>query len=265
MLKISNAAYRYGKNTKHVLKDVSFSVHPGECVCILGPNGTGKSTLLKCILHFYPLQSGSIRIDGQDLGSLPVEKRARLLAYVSQSADIVFPYTVREVITMGRTSHMRLGYGASARDGSVVEESMERLGITGMADRYFQTLSGGEKQLVMIARVLAQQAKYLILDEPTSALDYANQIKILQTIQSLTKEGYGILMTSHFPDHALQMSHRALLLSNGIVQKFGSPDDVVTGPNLSELYRAEIDVADVHIERGGDGYEAKVCVPYFRS
>lgn len=264
MLEISHVKYRY-KNGPQVLKDISFDVQEGECLCLLGPNGTGKSTLLKCLLHYYEPEVGEIRLDGQEIGQLPARERARQLAYVSQSSRLTFPYTVREVVRMGRTAHLAFGTSYSKRDKEIAEQVMDQLGIAFMADKCFQNLSGGERQMVMIARALAQQARFLILDEPTAALDYSNQIRILRTLCGLAQNGYGILMTTHFPDHAFLACSKAVLMRDGEVMDFGSPEQVVSSDNLTRLYGTPVCVARAVLsENRVEDTETKVCIPIMK-
>lgn len=260
MIVVNDLAFHY-KNSKNVLSDISFEVDRGQCVCILGPNGTGKTTLLKCLLGFYHLQHGSILIDGTDITSLSAGERARHLAYVTQSTGLTFPYTVEEVIQMGRITHMKLGASLSASDRKITNEAMERLGIQELSRRNFQTLSGGERQMVLIARALAQQADYMILDEPTAALDYSNQVRILEMIRSLSQDGLGVLMTTHFPDHAFMACTQALLMREGTVMDFGKPEEVVTGERLSRLYQVPVGVTDVAVNISGKEVVQKVCIP----
>ncbi len=260
MIDLKEISFAYPRGPR-VLKDVSFRIERGGCVCLLGPNGTGKTTLIKCLLGFQKPASGSILIDGRNLGDFTARERASHIAYVSQSSDIAFPYTVSEVIEMGRISHMRLGASLSEKDEAAVGHAMERLEITGMKDRFFQTLSGGERQMVLFARALAQEADYLILDEPTAALDYSNQIRILRMIHSLRDSGLGILMTTHFPDHAFLTGTKAVLMRDGVVMEEGDPRTVVTGENLTKLYKTTVCVADTDLTDHGTKRKQRVCVP----
>mgnify|MGYP000877802711 CR=1 FL=1 len=263
MIEIKQLEFRY-KRRRPVLRDVTFHLERGECVCLLGPNGAGKTTLLKCLLNYFRPESGSITLDGKDICRMSVRECAAHLAYVSQSTQLTFPYSVEEVVLMGRVAHMRLGASVSERDRKIAAEVMEYLGIREMSEENFQTLSGGERQMVMFARALAQQAKYLILDEPTASLDYSNQIKILNMICKLAAEGYGILMTTHSPDHAFLASSKVVLLREGTVLEFGSPELVVTSENLSRLYHVPVCVTEAVLKNTGGGTSQKVCVPILR-
>ncbi|HIT90212.1 MAG TPA: ABC transporter ATP-binding protein [Candidatus Merdenecus merdavium] len=260
MLEINKIEFSY-KGKKPTLKDISFTLDQGECLCLLGPNGTGKSTLLRCILQFLKPQKGDILVNGKDIQKLPAIKRARHLAYVSQSSDVTFPYRVYEVIQMGRTPYLNFGAPLSKNDLKIVHEVIEKLDLGHMEHAFFHELSGGEKQMVLIARALAQQADYLIMDEPTANLDYSNQIKILNMIKGLSKDGYGILMTSHFPDHGFLACNKALLMKEGLVMEYGEPEKVITSDSLSRLYHVPVAVATTEINNNKVIQIKKVCVP----
>ncbi|MEF9877727.1 MAG: ABC transporter ATP-binding protein, partial [Gordonibacter sp.] len=164
---------------REVLKGVTFCLEKGEILCLLGSNGTGKTTLLRCLLGFSKPQHGSVSIDGRDVSAMRVGKRARYLAYVPQSSELAFPYQAKEVVLMGRVSHLAVGAAHAAADKQAALDAMERLQIAHLASRRYQELSGGEKQMVLVARALAQEAQLLVMDEPTANLDYHNQVKIL--------------------------------------------------------------------------------------
>lgn len=256
MLEVSHLSFSYRKR-QQVLKDVSFSLEPGQILCMLGPNGTGKTTLLRCLLGLKKPEGGKVMLDGQDLAHLGSGPRAKLMAYVPQASDLAFSYEVREVVLMGRVAHLPLGAAHSLRDQDAVTECLERLQITELQNRRFQELSGGEKQMVLVARAMVQQAKYLIMDEPTANLDYSNQIRILRVIRDLARQGYGILMTSHYPDHAFLACSRALLMRDGVVLAEGTPEEVVTTESLTRLYGTPVAVS----QADAAGTPVKVCVP----
>lgn len=256
MLRVEEVRAGYGKHA--VLKGVSFAVDGGEVACILGPNGTGKSTLLRCLLGLHRPTSGRVLADGADITRMPVGTLAKTLAYVPQASDIAFSYQVRDVVLMGRVSHIRLGAHYRTHDKDAAMEALASLKIEHLAQRLFQELSGGEKQMVLIARALAQQASMIVMDEPTANLDYSNQIRILRVLNDLADQGFGIVMTSHQPDHAFLACHTAIMLNEGVVKFHGPPDDVVNTPNLSELYGIEIHVAQTSIR----GKPVKVTVPW---
>ena len=253
---VENVGFSYdGK--RNVLEDVSFQLDAGDILCLLGSNGTGKTTLLRCILGFHRPQRGSIRIDGIELTRVHKAQRARHMAYVPQSSSLAFPYTVKEVVLMGRVSHLRLGGRPRAADHRIADEALERLQIQNLANRRFPELSGGERQMVLVARALAQQAEVLIMDEPTSNLDYHNQVRILAAIKHLATQGIGILMTSHYPDHAFLACSKVALMGHGRILAVGDPDTVVTSESLTDLYDTPVVVA--RAESGT--LKIKTCIP----
>lgn len=257
MLRVDDMRFTYPKTSKKVLDGLTFSMDKGDILCLLGPNGTGKSTLLRCIMGLLRPQGGTVELDGRDLTRMAARERARLLAYVPQTTSLAFAYDVREVVLMGRVGHLSLGSGHTSHDQDVATECLERLGIRHLEERTYQELSGGERQMVMVARAMAQQASYLVMDEPTAALDYSNQVRILQMIQDLSDQGYGILMTSHFPDHAFLACTKAVLMRDGVVQVQGDPAQAVTSESLTDLYGTSVCVADAEVF----GSPTKVCIP----
>lgn len=218
-----------------VIRGVSFQVSPGEIINILGPNGCGKSTLLRAILGFLPVRRGSIAIFGKDVLDIPKNTLSRKLAYVPQQHHGVFHYSVTEVVLMGRTSASPW-YTVTDEDKSVARAAMERVGITVHANKSYLQLSGGERQLVLIARALAQGADYCIMDEPVSGLDYGNQLHLLECIRSLSAEGLSFILTTHHPEHAVFLGGRALLMKNGALIADGPSKELITASCVCALY-----------------------------
>ena len=256
MLEVSDLHFSYHAH-REVLKGVTFDVGAGEIVCLLGSNGTGKTTLLRCLLGFSKPQQGGVVADDRLVSTMTAKARAHYMAYVPQSSSIAFPYLAREVVLMGRVSHLAPGAAHSARDKEASLEAMRHLQIEHLADRRYQELSGGEKQMVLVARALAQEAKLLVMDEPTANLDYHNQVKILTAIKHLASQGFGILMTSHYPDHAFLACSKVALMNDGRIVAFGAPDDVVTSERLPALYETPVHV--VRADMGG--LAIKTCIP----
>ena len=250
---------RFGYSSKAILNDISFVVRPGEVVSLLGPNGTGKTTLLRCILGITKMQDGNVSVDGQNLSDMPAKQRARFMAYVPQSSALTFPYDVIEAVLMGRVPHLGFGSSPTQEDYREAREAMLALKIEHLAEKRFHQLSGGEKQLVLIARALAQQACFLIMDEPTASLDFSRQNLTLQIIRSLTRRGIAILMTTHSPDQAFYISDKVVMIKNGLVLADGPPDDVITAGNLSALYNMPTTVSETREHFAGR--PVKVCVP----
>ena len=249
-----------GYSTRTVLQNVSFPVNSGDFVCLLGPNGIGKTTLFKTILGLLPPLGGSVLLDGRDISTIGTTELAKLISYVPQAHNTPFAFQVLEVVLIGRTSHIGLFASPKAADYDIAWTMLERLGISHLAKKPFTEISGGERQLVFVARALAQQPKFLLMDEPTANLDFGNQIRVLDTVRSLTGQGLGILMTSHAPDHAfLCANHAALLLSDGSL-RFGSVDEVLTEESLHAAYGVDVRLAEV---TNNDGKTVKTCVPMF--
>ena len=257
MLEVRNLHYAYNAKRGDVLKGVDLAVDGGQIVCLLGSNGTGKTTLLRNILGFEKPRSGEILFGGAPAASMKARERARCMAYVPQSSGLAFPYKASEVVLMGRVSHLAPGAAHGEADRKAAMDALERLQVEHLANRRYQELSGGERQMVLVARALAQEARLLIMDEPTANLDYHNQVKILAAIKYLAGEGFGILMTSHYPDHAFLACSHVALLKGGRVTACGVPEDIVTGSSLTELYETPVHVCDVDV----GGATVKTCIP----
>lgn len=233
-----------GYKDKVIIRDLSANVETGTVLCLLGPNGVGKTTLFKSILRYLPLQSGSIQINGRDEDSFSVSEYAKKIAYVPQAHTPPFSFTVFDVIAMGRTAHMGIWGKPGKRDLDIALRSMERLGIESLADRIFTQLSGGERQMVLIARALAQETEYMILDEPTSNLDFGNQTIVLNTIRKLAQEGLGIIMTTHHPNHVFQCCGKVALMLRNHEYIFGTAESVLTQNNLKKAYGIDVAIID---------------------
>jgi iron complex transport system ATP-binding protein len=227
----------------HVVgRDLSLSLKSGEVLALLGPNGSGKTTLFRTLLGLIPRLGGRILFDGADLGAAGSSERARLFGYVPQAASGYFPYTVREIVLMGRTPHIGAVSGPSRRDRAVADAAIGRLEIETLAEREFTRISGGERQLALIARALAQEAPFLVMDEPTASLDFANQLKMLGLMRELAAEGLGIVFSTHHPDQALAVATHAALMRDGGLQGTGPASDVLTGEHLSALFGVPLSV-----------------------
>jgi iron complex transport system ATP-binding protein len=243
-----------------LLHDVSFTIGAGDILCLLGPNGAGKTTLLRCILGAQRVQGGRITIAGQEVRALAARELARRIAYVPQTASPHMPFSVTEMVLMGRTPYVRALAVPTCADHEMALQALDKVGIGHLAPRLYTEISGGERQLALIARALAQQARLLLLDEPTANLDLGNQIKVLQVIRELAEHGYAVLMTSHLPDHAFLLRSRVALLAQGTIAVSGWPEEVITDAVLSQLYNTRIRVAEVAVPEAGDAM-VRVCIP----
>lgn len=242
-IEIKNLVCGYGKKT--ILNDVSFSVSPEDSLCLLGANGIGKTTIFKSLLGFIPPLGGEILIDGQNLNKMSHKERAMKMAYVPQAKSYSYKYTVSDMIMMGRSLHIPKFMSPSKKDYEAVEMVMEQMDLLGYRDAYYSELSGGEQQIILIARAIAQGSDYIIMDEPASNLDYSNQKKLLDTILNLTKNNKGILMASHTPEHAFVCCNKALLITRGREYQFGTVNEIVTSENLSAAYGVDIEVIEL--------------------
>jgi iron complex transport system ATP-binding protein len=259
-LSIENLSCGYGRGP--VVDSLSLDLGPGEILCVLGPNGSGKTTLLKALLGFLRAVSGRIAVDGEDISGWPPRRRAAAIAYVPQSHTPPFPFTAREVVAMGRTCRSSSLSGPSRGDMAAVEEALAEMGIGGLGDRPYTELSGGERQLVLLARAIAQESPILTLDEPTANLDLGNQAKVLGRVTELAARGSSVIMTTHSPDHAFLCAAGVVLMSPGAPARIGSAEQTITGESIRRTYGVEVLLADVVDGRGG---RARACVPSIAS
>lgn len=244
MLEIKDAVFGYkGKEReKIVLEGMSFRLNPGELLCILGANGAGKTTMYRTILGFMPLLGGTIQIDGMNIRKLGKEQLAKKIAYVPQYHTPPFPYSVFDVVLMGRGAHVSRFASPGKNDERIAMSMLERMGILHLKDEIYTEISGGERQLVLIARALTQQADYVLMDEPASNLDFGNQIHLLKEIKNLTEEGIGICFTTHYPDHAFLTEASVLAIEGKDCWKKGPAEDVITEELLKSMYGVETSI-----------------------
>lgn len=226
-----------------VLKGVGFFAPEGRMTVVVGPNGSGKTTLFKCIAGLWTPRKGIVIFADRDLTRISPRARAKLLALVPQEHDPPFPYRVFEMVLMGRTPHLSLFSTPSQRDREAAYTALEIMGIAALADRPYTKISGGERQLVLLARALAQEAPLLLLDEPTSHLDFRNQIAILEKVrQTMERKGWTVLMTLHDPNLALQFADHVVMMGQGLVPAQGSPAEVLTAERIKDLYGLDVSV-----------------------
>lgn len=255
-LSVHGAEFHYDPAGTSGFQDISFSLDDGEVMTILGPNGCGKTTLLKCIDHLVKLHRGSVALDSQDICRLPRARIARMIGYVPQIHQPAFPFSVLDAVLVGRAPHLDMLESPKAADIKIAEQSLETMGIYPLKDKPYTQISGGERQLVIFARVLTQQPSLLLLDEPTSHLDFGNQVRLLHQIKKLAATGLPILMTSHFPDHAFMISDRVAVMKDGTFVDCGLPDAIITRENLQRVYGVPVDIRYI------DGpIHRKICIP----
>ncbi len=234
-----NLTIGYSDHTVGRGLNVAFST--GEVLALLGPNGGGKTTLLKTLLGLIKAKAGEVQLGGKPLARYSIRERARTVAYVPQVHIGTFAFTVEAVVLMGRTAHGNLFSRPSARDREVAHAVLERFGIGSLALRPYTMISGGERQLVLLARALAQEPQFIVLDEPTASLDFGNQGKVMNEIRALAASGHGVLFTTHDPNHALRAADRAYLLREGTRIAEGPVKTVLERAQLEALYGAPVE------------------------
>ena len=247
-----------GYNLRPIVSGINETLQSGEILCILGENGVGKSTLFKTILKLIPPVEGRITIDGADISDWSHQKLAGKMAYVAQSHVPPFPYSVEEVITMGRMGKMSPFAGPSAKDREVVAEIIDDMGIGFLRREAYTHISGGERQLVMIARALAQEPECLVLDEPTANLDYGNKVIVLSTIRRLSQKGISVILTTHDPEQALLLNAKTLILFKKDPPVSGPANTVINERTLKMAYNANIRVVEI-LDRRGE--PVRICLP----
>ncbi|MPY75825.1 MAG: ATP-binding cassette domain-containing protein [Alphaproteobacteria bacterium] len=253
-MKLEARALAFGYPGKPVGRGVDLSLGPGDVLCLLGPNGAGKTTLFKTMLGLLPPQGGEVRIGGTPLGRLKRREIARRVAYIPQAHTPPFPFAVRDVVLMGRTAHLRPFESPGRADREAAGRALDLLGIGALADADYTRISGGQRQLALIARALAQETPLLIMDEPTASLDFGNQALVLREVRRLVGKGFGLVISTHNPDHAFACATRVALLHDGGVMAAGAPADVLTPDHMLRMYGVT-----VTIERLADG--RTVCAP----
>lgn len=246
LMQVADLGFRYSRLRPWLFRNLGFTLQPGEILSILGPNARGKTTLLKCLAGLLAPREGSVSC-------------APGIGYVPQDHGAGPSFSVAEMVLMGRTRHLRAYQTPRREDHDAAEAAMERVGVAAWAERDYSELSGGQRQLVLIARAVASGCELLILDEPASALDLNNQSRVLAVLSGLASDGMGIIMTTHHPDHALHVSKNALLFVGSHDVRWGPTDELLTGPALSEVYGLPICTPTVGTVSG----ERVIAVPDF--
>lgn len=255
---VVHGSYFY-KKEKPVFNDISFSIDEGKILAILGPNGAGKTTLLKCMLGFLKWKEGKAIFDGKDISTIPVNTFFQEVSYVPQSHTVTFPCTVFETVLLGRSPYLNIFSLPDKQDQQYAIEAMQLCGIEHLKEQNINEISGGELQLVYIARALCSNPKVLILDEAETGLDMANQIVVLDLLKRLSKEkGLMIIFNTHYPQHALDIADQTLLLSKEGTSLFGNTDQILTEENLSRVFH--VPVIQLEKKMNGKTYHSLIAV-----
>lgn len=246
----------YGK--KNILSDININIKKGEITCILGRNGAGKTTLFKTILGLIPPLQGTITFNGKPIQMFSQKELAKEISYVPQAHGTPFPFSVKDVVTMGQFAHTSGLFGMPDKQNKEIAiECIHTLGIKDLGNRSFSELSGGEKQMVLIARAMAQQPKFIAMDEPTSNLDIGNQIKVMKIALQLKEKGYGLIINTHSPEHVMNYADKVVLLKDGKIKAEGDPAKIMNSALVSEIYNTRVELLVAQKSCGGT---AKVCV-----
>ncbi|MBE6472487.1 MAG: ABC transporter ATP-binding protein [Coriobacteriaceae bacterium] len=252
-VKVDNLSFSYGAH--RVLDGISFEVPEGTLVNVLGPNGTGKSTLFRCILGLNRAYKGTIVVNGKDIRSLSIRERAREMAFIPQSHKPIYDYDVIDVVLMSSGAGSGVLFSPKGSDLERAHAALERVGIGFLAERPYTRISGGEQQLVLIARALAQNASTIIMDEPTSALDYGNTVRVLSCVRQLAEDGLTIIQSTHQPDQAFLYADKTLVLHEGGILAYGEPKQTITAELISKIYGVDVEVNSLYDDK------VRVCVP----
>lgn len=258
MITLNNLYCGYGN--KEVLKDISFSIPEAKFTCLLGKNGVGKTTLFKTILGLLPAMGGEILYDGMRNTSFSAKKFARYISYVPQAHGTPFPFTVLDVVLMGQYAHSKSMFEKpKSLHIETAIQCMQTLGIEHLSHKNFARISGGEKQMVLIARAMAQQPKFIAMDEPTSNLDMGNQVRVMQLTKLLIQNGYGVIMNTHSPQQAMQYADEVVLLNDGTITHIGKPEEVLLANVVSDLYNTPMEIVET-VTSSGDKRRVLITV-----
>lgn len=245
---VKNGSFFY-KKEKPVLRNVNMIAEKGEIISILGANGAGKTTLLKCILGFQEWKKGDTYCDGIERSKISQKDFWQKVSYVPQAKYQTFPFTVFETVLLGRNAYLNLFQMPSKKDEEIAEEAIQLCGIEKLKECSCNEISGGELQLVLIARALAAQPEVIVLDEPETGLDYKNQLLVLNLMNKLSKENHlTVIFNTHYPDHAFEISDKTLLLKKDGSAIFGKSQNVLTSENLSETFDVNIQMESINVD-----------------
>lgn len=238
-LEVNNLSFKY-LNSRIIFDQVNLELEKGQILSILGPNGAGKSTLLNCIGNLITPQEGRVLLNGEAVDKMSPKKVAQRIGYVPQMHIPTYEYTVREFVVMGRTPYLGKMRSPGDNDYAKVEQALDMVGIQHLIEKPYTQISGGERQLVTIARAIVQEPDFILLDEPTAHLDFGNQIKTMRLVKKLAKNGFGIIMTTHNPDQVFYTGGIVALLDRQGKLYCGLPEHILTEASLTQLYQESV-------------------------
>ena len=259
-IRLQDGAFSYGEH--NVFSGLNLDVSPGEVLCPLGPNGCGKTTLLRCLSGALRLRQGAVWLNGRNIATFDVIELAKNIGFLFQEHTAPFPFSVLEVVTMGRAPHLGRFASPSKKDAALAEVALSKVGMLHIKDRPYTEISGGERQLILIARTLAQDPQVMLLDEPSSHLDFKNQALCLRMINKLAEQGISMIMTTHNPNHALLFPNTVAMMNDGRFIAAGKAGEVITEDTLKSTYGIDVKLFSVP-DPNGKG-TLKLASPWFK-
>lgn len=253
LLQVKDLGFSYD-GSRQIFRDISFEVRAGEIVCLLGPNGIGKTTLLNCLARLREPLLGSVLLGGEDMAHMPAREIARIIGYVPQTLLPSFDYTVLEYVVTGNAPWLGTFEKPGPEHYHRAEEALEQMAISHLANKAYTRISTGELQQVSIARAIAQKARLILMDEPTAHLDYGNQLKVLRLIKDLSAKGYAVVLTTHNPDQVLLLDAKTAIIDEQSAFHFGPWQEILTEELLSAMYGVPLRLIKV------EGIDRMVCI-----